>query len=93
MTRFTNLLDNLPNGGGLLYATMLKLRRLLHKWVRHYNEGRPHMSLGPGMPQPHASLPASLHEHRHQCPEHLRVAAGSVLGGLHHEYRLEEKAA
>jgi transposase InsO family protein len=77
----------------LITLTENHLRRLLHEWVRHYNEGRPHMSLGPGMPQPPASLPASLHENRHQFPEHLRVAARSVLGGLHHEYRLEEKAA
>jgi hypothetical protein len=23
---------------------------MLKQWVRHYNEGRPHMSLGPGLP-------------------------------------------
>jgi transposase InsO family protein len=51
------------------------LRRLLHEWVRHDNEGRPHMSPGPGIPQPPVSLPASLHEHRHRFPEHLRVVA------------------
>jgi transposase InsO family protein len=27
------------------------LRVLLKEWVRHYNEGRPHMSLGPGIPE------------------------------------------
>jgi putative transposase len=69
------------------------LRRLLHEWVHHYNTGRPHMSLGPGIPQPPASLPASLHVHRHQFQEHLRVAVRPVLGSLHHEYCLEEKAA
>jgi putative transposase len=26
------------------------LRRLLHEWAAHYNEGRLHMSLGPGIP-------------------------------------------
>jgi transposase InsO family protein len=26
------------------------LRRLLSEWVRHYNTGRPHSSLGPGIP-------------------------------------------
>ena len=26
------------------------LRRLLQKWVTHYNRGRPHSSLGPGIP-------------------------------------------
>ena len=27
------------------------LRRILHEWVRHYNRGRPHSSLGPGIPE------------------------------------------
>jgi putative transposase len=62
------------------------LRRLLHEWVRHYNEGRPHMSLGPGIPRPPVSLPASLQEHRHRIPEHQRVVARPILGGLHHAY-------
>jgi len=26
------------------------LRMMLKEWVRHYNRGRPHMSLGPGIP-------------------------------------------
>ena len=69
------------------------LRCLLHEWVRHYNEGRPHMSLGPGIPKPPPPLPGSLYTHRHRLPEHLRVVAHPILGGLHHEYRLEEKAA
>jgi putative transposase len=32
------------------------LRRLLHEWATHYNTGRPHMSLGQGIPQTPASL-------------------------------------
>src|SRR5882724_3983778 len=36
------------------------LRRLLHIWVRHSNPGRPHMTLGPGLPQPSPSVPVSL---------------------------------
>jgi hypothetical protein len=68
------------------------LRRLLCKWVAHYNEGRPHMSLGPGIPQAPASLPIPLHEHRHRISPHLRVVAGPVLGGLHHNYWLEKAA-
>jgi len=67
--------------------------RILHAWVRHYNTGRPHMSLGPGIPQPPISLPASLQADRHRIGEHQRVGAHPILGGLHHEYRLEEKAA
>jgi putative transposase len=69
------------------------LRRLLYEWVRHYNTGRPHMSLGPGIPQPSAALSVALHTPRHRLPEHLRVVRRPILGGLHHEYRLEKKAA
>jgi putative transposase len=40
------------------------LHRLLQAWVPHYNAGRPHMSLGPGIPQPPSHLPVALHVHR-----------------------------
>src|SRR6266571_2445135 len=56
------------------------LRRLLHEWVNHYNEGRPHMSLGPGIPQPPALLPVPLQAHRHRLPAHLRVVARPIPG-------------
>jgi transposase InsO family protein len=69
------------------------LRRLLKEWVHHYNKGRPHMSLGPGIPQPPASLPIHLQTYRHRLPAHLRVVSRPILGGLHHEYRLEAKAS
>jgi putative transposase len=67
--------------------------RVLTRWVRHYNAGRPHMALGPGMPQPLAGLPAPLQEQRHRWPAHGQVVARPILGGLHHEYRLEEHVA
>jgi hypothetical protein len=51
------------------------------------------MSLGPGIPQLPVSLPAPLHTHRHRLPPRVRVVSRSILGGLHHEYRLEEHAA
>jgi putative transposase len=70
--------------------TATHLRRLLEGWVGHYNAGRPHMALGPGIPQPLAALPTPLHKRRHQLPAHCRVVARPVLGGLHHEYRPEE---
>jgi putative transposase len=73
--------------------TATHLRRMLREWVAHYNEGRPHMSLGPGIPQPPASLPVLLHTHRHRLPARRRVVARPILGGLHHDYRLGEKAA
>jgi putative transposase len=77
----------------LIPFTEQHLQRLLNEWMPHYNEGRPHMSLGPGIPQPPPHVPASPHAHRHQLPGHLRVAARPILGGLHHEYWLEAKVA
>jgi putative transposase len=69
------------------------LRCLLPAWRCHDNEGRPHMALGPGLPQPPSSLPVPLPGGRHQLPEHLQVRTSLILGGLHHDDRLEEKAA
>ena len=59
------------------------LYSVLKEWVTHYNEGRPHMSLGPGIPQPRAALPLSCQTHRHQIPIDQRVVTRSVLSGLH----------
>ena len=69
------------------------LRRLLSARAHHYNAGRPHMSLEPGIPQPPASLPAALCEHRHRWPKPYQVVGCPILGGLHHDYRLAQKAA
>jgi putative transposase len=69
------------------------LRHILHEWAGHYNTGRPHMALGPGIPQPPPHVPAPQHGYRHQIPGHLQVIARPILGGLHHEYQLHEKAA
>ena len=69
------------------------LHGILKEWRVHYNEGRPHMSLGPGIPQPPALLPAPRQPHRHQLPDHHRVRSHPILGGLHHDYRLEKRAA
>jgi putative transposase len=68
-------------------------RRLLAAWIPHYNHGRPHVSLGPGISQPPPHLPVPLHAHRRRIPTSLQVVARPILGGLHHEYRLEEKVA
>jgi transposase InsO family protein len=35
------------------------LRRILWVWRMHYNRGRPHASLGPGLPEPPPGLPAA----------------------------------
>jgi transposase InsO family protein len=77
----------------LIPLTEPHLRGLLLEWAAHYNTGLPHKSLGPGIPQPPASLPAPLQAHRHRLQEHLNVVACPILGGLHHEYGLEAKAA
>jgi putative transposase len=69
------------------------LHRILHEWVEHYNVGRPHMAFGPGIPQPLPPAPVPLQEQRHRIPPHLQVVARPILGGLHHEYCLEKKAA
>jgi transposase InsO family protein len=67
------------------------LRAILRAWVRHYNRGRPHASLGPGIP--HGPLDSGIgNAHRHQLPTGYRVAATAILNGLHHKYRFEKKA-
>lgn len=76
----------------LIPLTTNHLRRLLTAWMQHYNAGRLHTSLGPGIPQPPPSLPVPRQEHRHRLPEHLQVVAYSILGGLHHAYALEKQA-
>jgi putative transposase len=65
------------------------LRSILKAWVGHHNHGRPHMALGPGVPDPPLVLvwPATQPT-RHRIGERLGVRARSVLGGLHHEYVL-----
>jgi transposase InsO family protein len=69
------------------------LRRIVAEWVTHYNQGRPHLSLGPGIPEPAAAfLPWQGHD-RHSFAQDCRVASRGVLGGLHHEYRWERIAA
>ncbi len=69
------------------------LQKILREWVAHYNHGRPHSSLGPGLPIPAPPLPVPPQSSRHQLPQGWRIVAKSVLGGLHHEYRLEKTAA
>ena len=73
--------------------TEYHLHRILQAWVLYYNGGRPHMALGPGIPEPPPPLPMLLQAHRHYLPEHLQVVARPILGGLHHAYALEAKAA
>ena len=70
------------------------LRAILNAWVTHYNRGRPHSGLGPGVPDPPQELgvvPRS--ESRHRLAAGALVLAKSVLGGLHHEYSLATEPA
>ena len=65
------------------------LRLTLKSWIAHYNGGRPHMSLGPGVPDSPtitSAIPESSSRHRRGEPYAVRAA--SILGGLHHEYSL-----
>ena len=68
------------------------LRGILKDWAAHYNKGRPHSSLGPGIPEPSEGIPV-LEISGHRIPSGQQVVGHSVLGGLHHEYRLEPVAA
>jgi putative transposase len=77
----------------LIPLTENHLRCLLQEWVSHYNHGRPHMALRPGMPQSPPQLSTLKHAHRHRLPEHLRIVTRPILGGLHYEYGLEDKTA
>jgi putative transposase len=68
------------------------LKRIVKEYANHYNRGRPHSALGPGIPEPpQTTVPAG--PHRHQLPQNRRVVSTPVLGGLHHEYRLKKEAA
>jgi transposase InsO family protein len=66
---------------------------LVREWAVHYNEGRPHMSLGPGIPDPPPGLPVLDLSHRYNVADGFSIKKKSILGGLHHEYRLGRTAA
>jgi putative transposase len=77
----------------LIPFTANHLRQLVVEWVTHYNTGRPHMALGPGIPQLLTAQLASIQEDRHVLPDHLSIVAHPILCGLHHDYALETRAA
>jgi transposase InsO family protein len=66
------------------------VRSVLAEWVAHYIRGRPHASLGPGIPDGPEIAPVMS---GHRIREGHCVIATPILGGLHHEYRLEPRAA
>jgi putative transposase len=70
------------------------LRAILREWVAHYNSGRPHSAVGPGVPGPPAgSARAPKSECRRSWTPGALVRAKSVLGGLHHEHSVRATPA
>jgi transposase InsO family protein len=73
----------------LIPMSAAHLRQILREWVKHYNAGRPHRSLGPGVPDPPERTPMfPKSESPHRLAMGVLVLEKSVLGGLHHEYLL-----
>lgn len=68
------------------------VRRVAREWATYYNEGRPHMSLGRGVPQPSHDVPARPSSHRHHLRPGASITRRPVLGGLHSDYRLADAA-
>ena len=62
------------------------LKQIQKDWIVHYNRGRPHSVLGPGViGPPRESTKVRKSETRHQLATGTLVRVTSVLGGLHHE--------
>ena len=73
----------------LIPVSELHLRSVLKVWVTHYNRARPHMALGPGVPDPpSANMRPSTQIPRYQIGGRLMLRVKSILGSLHHEYSL-----
>ena len=68
------------------------VRKIVKEWTSHYNASRPHMSLGPGIPDPKFQK-AELQMERHRIPKDHRIVATPILSGLDHEFELERSAA
>jgi putative transposase len=72
------------------------IRRECLDWLIPIHEGHLRSilraSLGPRIPDP-LSERKQLVPTGHRLPEHGRVIATPILGGLHHEYHLAQEAA
>jgi len=64
------------------------LRQTLKTLVAHYNRGRPHSALGPGVPDPPANSIVPLSKSRHRLDDFRLIQANPILAGLHHECSL-----
>ena len=56
------------------------LRSILKEWVTHYNRGRPHASLGPGIPGVSCDE-AEQPSNGHHIPDGHRVVVLPILAG------------
>lgn len=65
------------------------LRAILKDWRAYCNGSRPHMALGPGVPDPPPKTAVfKARRSRHRLREGFVVRAKPVLGGLHQECSL-----
>lgn len=69
------------------------LRQLLRESVCPYNSGRPHSSLGPGIPDAGNRGALRYGSTRQSIQKKAQVISRPVLSGLHHEYAWEKVAA
>lgn len=69
------------------------VRMLVRERAVHYNQARPHRSLGPGIPDPPPGSPVTARTPRHAVSGGFSIKKKPILGGLHHKYRLERIAA
>ncbi|MGH8319132.1 MAG: integrase core domain-containing protein [Steroidobacteraceae bacterium] len=79
--------------GWLIPLSESHLRSILKSWITHYNTGRPHMALGPGLPDSPADVDHLQPVSRHRRGESYTVRADPILGGLHHEYSMAPTCA
>ena len=62
------------------------LRRILREWVQHYNCGRHHSSLGPGIPEETQKGDLRPSTKVRFIEANAPVISHSIVGGVHHEY-------
>ena len=65
------------------------LREILKEWRAHYDRTRPHMAVGPGVPDPPPKTPVfQVQQSRHRVREGFVMLEKPVLNGLHHDFSL-----
>lgn len=63
------------------------LRRILTLWITHYNDSRPHSSIGPDMPSRVTKPSTNVVRLPRDIKPNDRIIARPILGGLHHDYQ------